>query len=173
MRKHIICIRLVAIIVAFPLLFCSCAKSSDAKTADDVKMRELAEILGEDLQKIILPKRENPDALTKSGYVISKKDKSLGTDDLALFFAAYEAKEDCEITIIIDNDSFVVTRLIFIGGTGYYLRYEYDKLNPTSFGIDGQSISGMELEYQQQPPKWTLTLKNGKNNKTLKFVNPV
>lgn len=148
----------ITIAAIFLILFCSCGSSEPVDSGNAEKIQQLGDVLVDDLQKQLLPNRKTPQNVVDYGYVLSEKDESSGTDALAKFFVDYEGRNDCEVTIVFAQESFVVSRVIFIDGAGYYLRYEYDKSSPDEIQISGRLIDRVDLKYKKDPPKWSMTL---------------
>lgn len=171
MQKCRVCAVFIAIAVILPALFCSCATKPEMTQEASEKMYELADILGADLSEKILPKRNDPAYLTEYNYVISDKGKSQGTETLALFFADYKTESDCEVTLISTDGSFVVSRIAFVNGVGYYLRYEYSEEKPKSYEVRGHTITKVDLEYQEKTMKWIFTLYDGNKQRASFAIN--
>lgn len=171
MRKRIF-VFLITSTLVLSALFCGCGKSQPAPQGNEEKLSELGNAFADDLQRNILPYRENPRSLTDYGYVLSQNGKTYGVDFLTEFFMTYQDKKDGEVTIIFAGTSFVASRVVVANGAVYYLRYEYDKLHPDDIAIDGQFADSVSLKYEDSVDKWTLTLTTGKKDLTFELKNP-
>lgn len=160
---------LVAAAALFALIVCSCAEPAAIDAADSQKIQEIGDAFVSDLQKIIIPAREDPFELVAEEYVLSEGDKSYNMDVLAEFAVTYDESDDSSITMIFSDKTFVAARVVFTGGRGYYLRYEYDKFNPKEISVSAQLVDKVDLNYQEKPPKWEMTISN-KNKKAASFA---
>lgn len=156
------------------MLFSSCQGPQPIPEGNAEKLQELANAVVADLQWKILPNRETPENLVDYGYVLSQRDVSDGIDAITEFYMSYESGNDSEVTLVFADSSFVVAKVAFVDGVGYYLRYEYNKNKSDDFGITGELIDKVELKYQANPPKWEMTLKmKNRQVAVFNFKNPV
>lgn len=170
-QKKYLFIIIAALLAVF---FTSCRSSTPLSEANTEALRDLGDAMVSDLQRKILPNRETPDELVNYGYVVSKGDVSDGIDAIAEFFVSYEGGNNSEVTMIFTDGSFVVARVVFIDGTVYYMRYEYDKASPDEINVIGQAVEKVNLKYTANPPKWEMTLKmKNRQTKTFLLKNPV
>lgn len=160
--------------VVFALLFGSCAQPEAIGEADSQKIQEIGDAFIDDLRNIVIPAREIPEVLAYEGYVLRIDDKSYGTDTLAEFAEAYDESGDSQVTIVFSDKSFMVVRIVFTGGQGYYLRYRYDQFKPDDIPVSAQLIDTVDLKYQELPPRWEMKLLYGKKEVVplFRFSNP-
>lgn len=164
---------LVVAAALFALTICSCAEPAEIDGAATQKIQEIGDAFVSDLQKIIIPAREDPFKLVTEEYVLSEGDKSYNMDVLAEFAVTYDEPDESSVTMIFSGKAFVAARVVFTGGHGYYLRYQYDSFNPNDISVSAQLVDKVDLNYQEKPPKWEMTISNkSKTAASFAFYNP-
>lgn len=164
---------LVAAVALFAVALVSCAEPAAMDNTDAQKAQEIGDAFVSDLQRIIIPRMEEPEKLIEDGYVLSKDDKSYNMDVLAEFAVTYDEPGDSLVTMVFSSKSFVAARVVFVNGRGYYLRYEYDPFNPKNISVSAQAVDSVDLKYQEKPPKWEMKIINkNKDVASFSFYNP-
>ncbi|MCL2035154.1 MAG: hypothetical protein FWG94_10555 [Oscillospiraceae bacterium] len=166
--------RQIAVILALLIgLLSSCSNPAAMSEADSKTANELGHRFAEYISEGILQYREDPERLYSFGYVVYDGEKLLGADYLARFYIEYGDGLDAAITVVFSGGGFVVSRIIFSGGKGFYLRYEYDRLNPGDVAVTARLVDDVALRYTDDPPKWEMDLFfAGKQIAGFSFENP-
>lgn len=153
----------IGVLLALLALFlCACGMPAKISETDSKALTEMGNALIDDLNRSILRHRGDPEDLQDLGCVVYTGEKTLGSNALAKFYMEYEGKTDTQATLIFADKSFVVTRIIFKGGKGFYLRCSYDENKPEELPVSGKMIDSVVLQYAETPPKWEMLLLYGK-----------
>jgi len=165
--------RVMVLLALFTLLLSACGNPAKMSGEDSKTAAELGAVFAEDISQAILRYREAPERLESFGYVVYDNERLLGADHLAKFYIEYDDGMDTGLTIVFADSGFVASRLVFKDGKGFYLRYEYSRLQQEDVMITARLVDGVTLKYFETPPKWEMNLFFGKKQIAgFSFQNP-
>lgn len=162
MKQILIRCAALLLIPVLVLVTASCSSSTEVTAAAQEHLQDLVQTFVNDLDGEILGLRENPKLNQNPDIVINMQNETLNPDALRRFYAQVSGGSDAQVTILFSNTGFVVTRIIFEGDTGYYLRYQYDAKATGPHEVSSQLLDRVEMTEDTGLNKIELKLYNGK-----------
>ena len=141
------------------LLLAGCTSSPPLR--DSARAKELGDAFISDLPGYVQYK-DDLRSLLRTGAAVSTESATYLTDPLEDFIAAYDRGEDASVTIVSAKTAFVVTRVVFEQGAGYYLRYQYDPDFGDSYAVTTKFLDSAALVRYQSTGRLDLELFEGK-----------
>lgn len=161
--KSISVVRRVCLVcLAFLLLLCSCGSGTAISTEDAGRMEVLGGVFLEDL-KGMLPYRQSDEHLLKLEAVVQIDDRTYNFPLLEDFRRGMESGENGQLTAVFKSASFVVVRLVYENGAGYYFRYEFDKFHEDDINISSQRFDELQMADDETLNKVEMSLIRDKN----------
>lgn len=167
---------LFTLTICMLLLFsvAGCTKSN-ASEQNLERTQELAQDFIDDLTANILPNREAANSLSNFEVVLFDSKKTYNIEYAENFATQMQNNEDTKLTMVFSTSSFVVNRLIYENGVGYYFRFQYDeKKDGQPLEITTKYIDNVELNTDDSRKKVELdVMKSKKKVATFTFRNVV
>lgn len=155
-------------VLAFLLTVCSVmmlltACGQQSKPTNTARMSELGNEFVEDLSTVIVEKSKDLSQLQQLEAVIVTDDSTYNINYLLDFYEQYKVAGDTQVTSVFSTKTFVVTRVVFEDGGGYYFRYERDPKNENEIKVTSQALDEISLKEDDQLNRVELTLSKKKS----------
>lgn len=148
---------ILALLLVVTLLGTSCTGKT-ASAPDTKRMEELGNAFAEELRTEYIPIRESLEELQACEAVLITEEKTYNISLLDRFYEEYTVGNTSSLVTIFKTKSFVVTKVLFEGGTGYYFRYELNPLEEKLIEVSSQPLDQLELVTDNTLKKKELTL---------------
>jgi hypothetical protein len=163
------------LILALAMIFSvgGCAGNQpEADSAAKAGLQEIGDDFATMIQNTIVPVKDNPARLHGLGIPVSRQEASYNVDALHDFYDSYQAGDDASVTMVFTNTAFVVVRVGFHKGNGYYMRYQYNEKNTGPLEVTTKMIDSVDVVIDDNIGKVELKLYNDKKDvATFSFKN--
>ncbi|MDL2232305.1 hypothetical protein LJC63_01825 [Ruminococcaceae bacterium OttesenSCG-928-L11] len=145
--------RILPVILSLALVLamtgCSGSGSGTAHAETQKRLDELVQDYVNELEGLIIPLKEKPEELSENGITVSAQGATYNADALREFYNEYGERKSGMVTFVFTTStSFVVTRLVFEAGFGYYMRYQHNAKAEGDLPITNRFIDNVVLEEQ-------------------------
>lgn len=140
------------------LLFSSCGPNVIPE-AEVQTMQQLGNAFVKQLNGSLIAMKDDPQKLLELDGVVVIDGETSNISKLYEFYEDYKVAADTELVVVFKSSSFVVSKVVFRGSQGYYLRYEYNPFDEKAIDVITQRINKISITKTQETGKVELSLK--------------
>ncbi|MCL2056491.1 MAG: hypothetical protein FWH02_04620 [Oscillospiraceae bacterium] len=122
----------VLLAAAIGLTACSSVNPQVAQAVES-RLHELVQDFADDLEMHIIPSAHSADELLSLGLAVSSSEYTYNAEAVKLFHVKQLAKQNTSLTFAFAENGFEVSRIVFEGDFGFYMRYLHD---PSRIGAE-------------------------------------
>jgi hypothetical protein len=143
---------LICPLLALVILFGGCASKTPSAGMNHERAGELTDELIADIPVLLAYQYDTENLLLTEAVVIATDGLAYQSGALETFRQNRADGADASLTVISDKSSLVISRIVFEGEHGFYLRYQHDPASGKEVEVSARAVSDVAFVETDEIP---------------------